>query len=96
MWVAARLRLAKNNPRFVDEPLPVRGVIDLARAADMEAYIQVEMRGCGDTVVEQMLGGKPTAVPERYAQVSAIKMLLLGIPQILIWGRRDDHVPSPQ
>ena len=34
-----------------------------------------------------MLGGKPVDVPERYAQVSAIRMLPLGIPQILLsWG----------
>jgi pimeloyl-ACP methyl ester carboxylesterase len=40
-----------------------------------------------------MLGGKPTDVPERYAQASAIKMLPLGIPQVLIWGRDNDIAP---
>jgi pimeloyl-ACP methyl ester carboxylesterase len=40
-----------------------------------------------------MLGGTPAAFPERYAQASAIKMLPIGTPQILIWGDRDGVCP---
>lgn len=92
MWVAARQRLSSGNALYVKDPLPIRGVIDLAGTADMEAFIQFE-HVCDGAVVEEMLGGKPSDVPERYAQVSAIKMLPLGIPQVLIWGRDDDIAP---
>jgi acetyl esterase/lipase len=89
IWVAARSRLPKSSAIYVSDPLPIRGVIDLAGIVDMEAFIPTEQRICGGTVVEQMLGGKPAEVPERYAQASGAKMLPLGVPQTLIWGRRD-------
>jgi pimeloyl-ACP methyl ester carboxylesterase len=92
MWVAARSRLTKSSLIYVRDPLPIRGVIDLAGIVDMEAFIPAE-HVCGGAVVEQMLGGSPAEVPEHYAQASAIKMLPLGVPQILIWGRRDQFVP---
>lgn len=92
MWVAARSRLTKSSLIYVRDPLPIRGVIDLAGIVDMEAFIPAE-HVCGGAVVEQMLGGSPAEVPEHYAQASAIKMLPLGVPQILIWGRSDQFVP---
>jgi acetyl esterase/lipase len=92
MWVAARSRLPKSSLIYVSDPLPIRGVIDLAGIVDMEAFIPAE-HVCGGAVVEQMLGGSPAEVPEHYAQASATKMLPLGVPQILIWGRRDQFVP---
>ncbi len=93
MWVASRSRLPKGSLIYVSDPLIIRGVIDLAGTADMEAFIPVEEYGCGGAVVEQMLGGKPAEVPERYAQSSAVKMLPLGVPQTLFWGRKDDIAP---
>jgi acetyl esterase/lipase len=93
MWVAARARLSTASALYVKDPLPVRGVIDLAGTGDMEAFIQFEQQGCHGAVVEEMLGGKPIDVPEHYAQASAMKMLPLGIPQILIWGNNDDIAP---
>ena len=59
----------------------------------MEAFIPFESQSCQGAVVEAMLGGSPAKVPERYTQASAIKMLPLGLPQILIWGDRDDILP---
>jgi len=92
MWVAARPRLPKNSLIYLRDPLPVRGVIDLAGIADMAAFIPFE-KSCGTAVVEQMLGGTPAEVPEYYAQTSAIRMLPLGVRQTLIWGRRDQVFP---
>jgi acetyl esterase/lipase len=93
MWVAARSHLPENSPIYVSDPLPVRGVIDLAGVPNIEAYIPFEQHGCGKAVVEQMLGGTPADVPDHYAQASASRMLPLGVPQTLIWGQRDDLVP---
>src|SRR5436309_11287510 len=90
MWAAARHRLPDSSPIYVVDPLPICGVANLAGAGDMEDYIRVETAACGSAVVEAMLGGTPAAFPERYAQASAVKMLPLGTPQVLIWGQRDD------
>jgi len=93
LWVAARSRIPKASAIYISDPLPIRGVIDLAGTADMEAFVLSERQGCGGAVVEQMLGGKPTEVPERYAQASAIKMLPLGVPQTFFLGGKDVIVP---
>jgi acetyl esterase/lipase len=93
MWVAARSHLPAGTPLYVKDPLPVSGVINVAGTGDMEDFIPFESHGCGSAVVEAMLGGKPAAFPDRYAQVSASKMLPLGISQVLIWGDRDDILP---
>jgi pimeloyl-ACP methyl ester carboxylesterase len=65
----------------------------LAGIIDLEAFISIEQHICGGAVVEEVLGGKPAEVPERYAQASVTKMLPLGVPQILIWGQREQFVP---
>lgn len=93
MWVAARSRLPAGTPLYVENPLPIRGVINLAGTGDMEAFIPFQVQSCQSAVVQGMLGGTPAAFPDRYAQASAIKMLPIGIPQILIWGDRDDILP---
>lgn len=95
MWAAARPRLGKESPLFVADPLPVRGVVNLAGTMDMADNIPRMEAGCGDAVVTTMLGGAPGDVPERYAQASAIALVPLGVPQALIWGEREDFVPLP-
>ena len=44
MWVAARSRLPKSSLIYVSDPLPIRGVIDLAGIIDLEAFISIEQR----------------------------------------------------
>jgi acetyl esterase/lipase len=95
IWAAARSRLPAASPLYTPEPLPVRGVIDMAGPIDMAANIQRYETLCRDTVITAMLGGTPAAVPERYAQASAIGLLPLGIPQVLIWGEYEEYVPLP-
>ena len=93
MWAAMRGRLASNSPLHAANPLPLRGVINLAGTIDMRENIAHMETECHDTVVTKMLGGAPASVPERYSDVSATTMLPLGVQQILIWGERDNFVP---
>jgi acetyl esterase/lipase len=95
MWAAARLRLAATSPLYVANPLPVRGVIDLAGPVDMTANIRGYETLCRDTVITSLLGGTPAAVPAHYAQASAIKLLPLGVPQVLVVGAHEEFVPLP-
>lgn len=94
LFAAARHRLPAGSPLYVADPLPLKGAINLAGVGDMAAFIPAQATGCRDAaVVETLLGGSPAVVPERYAQVSAIRRLPLATPQVLIWGREDAMTP---
>lgn len=93
MWAAARARVPKGSGIFTGDPLPVRGVVDLAGPVDLSANIAGYEALCRDSVITTLIGGTPTSVPERYAQASPIKLLPLGIPQVLVIGEHEDFVP---
>lgn len=94
MWTAARHRLPPESVLFTQQPLPIRGVVNVAGYADLDTFRQVEKGACGGTAIaETVLGGTPAQVPQRYRQVSAEAMLPLGVPQILIWGDEDTNTP---
>ena len=95
MWTAARRRLTKTSELYVANPLAVRGVMDLAGPVDMTANISGYEALCADPVITTLLGGTPAVVPEHYAQASAITLLPLGIPQMLVVGSHEDFVPLP-
>lgn len=96
-WAAARSRLAPESPLYVRNPLRPRGVINLAGRADMTVGIPEYEATCNDMpVLRELLGGLPSQVPERYAQVSVPALLPLGVRQVLIWGSREDFVPERQ
>lgn len=93
MWAAARGRLPAGSALHMANPLPVRAVVNLAGTMDMTDNIANMEAGCRDTVVTALLGGKPADVPDRYAHVSAMSLLPLGVPQALVWAERDEFVP---
>ena len=95
MWAASRPRIRSASPLYGANPLPVRGVIDLAGPIDVTANIQGYEALCRDSVITTLLGGRPAAVPERYSDASAIKQLPLGIPQVIVIGEHEDFVPRP-
>jgi acetyl esterase/lipase len=95
MWTAARRRLPVASELYTADPLPVRGVVDLAGPVDMTANIPGYEALCRDTVITTLLGGTPATVPDRYAHASAITLLPLAIPQVLVLGSREDYVPLP-
>jgi acetyl esterase/lipase len=95
MWAAGRARLPATSPLYVADPLPVRGVIDLAGPLDLTANIQGYERLCRDTVITSLLGGSPALVPERYAQASPSRLLPFHVPQVLIAGTHEEFVPLP-
>lgn len=95
MWAAARARLPVGSPLYVPDPLAVRGVVNLAGPIDLTANIAGYEALCRDTVITALLGGTPSAVADRYAHASAVTLLPLGIPQVLVWGEHEDFVPRP-
>ena len=95
MWAAARARLPLSSAVYAAQPLPVRGVVDLAGPVDLTANIDGYQTLCRDTVITGLLGGPPAAVPGRYAHASPIRLLPLGVPQVLVIGEHEDFVPRP-
>jgi len=93
LWLAARHRLACDDPLRGAAPLPLAGVVALAGIPDLDSYAAPE--GCGAAVAE-LLGGEPNAVPDRLRRASPIELLPLGCRQTLIVGDRDAIVPDEQ
>ena len=95
MWVAARARVPKESQISMADPLPVRGVVNLAGPVDLTANISGYEGLCRDSVITMLLGGTPARVPERYAHASPFKLLPLSIPQVIVIGEHEDFVPRP-
>ncbi|HEU4720139.1 MAG TPA: alpha/beta hydrolase [Gemmatimonadaceae bacterium] len=95
LWTGARGRLPADSPLRVADPLLPRGVVDLAGPIDMTANIDGYQTLCRDSVITSLLGGTPATVPDRYAQASAIRMLPLGVPQVIVVGSHEEFVPLP-
>jgi acetyl esterase/lipase len=93
MWAGTRQRIPPTSALHVANPLSLRGVINLAGTIDMGENIAHMEAECKDTVVSSMLGGSPSSVPDRYREVSANRMVPLGLPQVLIWGELEQFVP---
>jgi len=93
MWSATRSKIPSTSAVFVPDPLPVRGVVNLAGAIDMTQNIEHMESSCRAPVVTQMLGGTPSVVGARYREVSASAMVPLGVHQVLVWGEHEEFVP---
>lgn len=90
LWLAGRHRLAAADPLHSPGPLPVRGAVSLAGVVDLRMAWELRL---SEGVVEQLLGGAPSSVPERYASGSPREMLPLGVSQVLVHGTADEPVP---
>jgi acetyl esterase/lipase len=81
LWAASR-----SDPRVrVTHAVAQAGVVDLVEAARL---------GLSGAAAEQLLGGSPADVPDRYELASPAARLPLGIPQLLVHGGRDEIVPA--
>jgi len=89
LWSAARGRLSTGGPGADPIVTPraavsLAGIPDLARAAAL---------GLGSGAAEELLGGSPVQVPDRYRSASPRELLPLGVPQVLVHGLADTVVP---
>jgi acetyl esterase/lipase len=88
------LWLAERALRSADAPAsyPYRGVLALAPAADLAYLHGGEV--CGH-VIDQLIGGSPQQVPERYRQADPMQFELQDVPQVLVIGAFDDTWAPP-
>jgi acetyl esterase/lipase len=90
LWAAGRHRLPDDDPLASPDPLRLAGTIALAGVSDLRRAWELRL---SDAVVNDLLGGSPTAVDARYRSASPIELVPLGVPQILIHGADDTSVP---
>lgn len=93
LWLAARRNLPETSPLYVeeDEGVRVHGVVSLAGIPDL--ITGVEQNICLGAV-QQLVGGLPSEVPDRYKQASPRELLPLGVPQWHLVGIEDQIVPA--
>jgi acetyl esterase/lipase len=89
-WLAARKRIAATSPLNSDTPLTLTGVVSLAGAIDLALVWRLNL---GNGAAAELLGGSPQVVAERYTAASPAALLPLGVPQVLLHGTADTHVP---
>jgi dipeptidyl aminopeptidase/acylaminoacyl peptidase len=90
LWAAARPGLPVGTPGSAP-PVAVAAAVSLAGVVDL---VDADRRGIGGGAVAQLLGGRSEQVAERYRLASPIERLPLGVPQLLVHGVRDRHVPA--
>lgn len=92
LWLASR---AKHPPtgelKQSRPPLQVKGVVSLAGVTDIALFVNTG-GGCSPAAA-QALGGSPSEVPARYAALSPINLLPIGVPTRLLNGFLDRIVP---
>jgi dipeptidyl aminopeptidase/acylaminoacyl peptidase len=81
LWAATRERPRVRLTAAVGQA----AVGDLARASRL---------GLSAGAADELMGGPPDRVPERYAAGSPSERLPLGVPALLVHGGRDDTVPA--
>lgn len=90
LWAAARHRLPESSRWHRPEPLPLRGVVSLAGVCDLRLAAGL---GLDRGATQDLLGGGPDDVPDRYAQADPAALVPSGVPSVLVHGREDHHVP---
>jgi acetyl esterase/lipase len=87
-WLATRPGMPGASPAVrLRGAVSQAGVLDLVDAAE---------RGVGSGAVEDLLGGSPAEVPERYALASPIARVPIGVPVVCVHGTDDANVPLRQ
>jgi acetyl esterase/lipase len=93
LWAAGRSRLKSDSVLRRDAPLPIVAAVALGGPGDLRDFDTYAAEICGPAL-ERLMGGKPDAVPERWAQASPAELLPLGVRQILIVGENDRVMPA--
>lgn len=92
LWAGSRGGLPRKSPLYTGLPLQPRGVVSLAGIVDLADYYDPES-GCGGAI-DELMGGTPDDIPERYRQASPVYLPLMNVPRLLLTGTKDPIVPS--
>jgi acetyl esterase/lipase len=90
LWSAGRPRIPEDSDLYMEDPLPIGGVVSLAGIPELRRYRDLDPAPCGGGIVDRLMGGGPRDVPGRYLAGSPFQMLPLNVRQVHITGREDD------
>lgn len=90
LWAVARHRLPTGSPWWLPVPADVAAVVALAPVADLDAAHRL---GLDEGAVDDLLGGGPADVPDRYAAVDPRRLGPPGSPVTVLHGTADRQVP---
>lgn len=85
-WAAGRKNLPRDSELAVEDPLPIRGVVDLAGVLDLEHAYQAGR----DDILDLVEPEDSDSLHERFAATSPFELLPMGVPQTLIVGNQDN------
>jgi acetyl esterase/lipase len=97
-WLAGRHHIAESSILHKPQPVvPLRAVVGLAGAVDLR--LTRDLGGMfsftsGKPAVENLLGGTPEQVPDRYRAANPGDLLPLSVRQVLLQGTNDDQIPA--
>ena len=92
LWLASRPGLPAGTPGAAPR-VTVAAAVSLAGVADLVAGAD---DGLGRNACQELLGGGPDDVPDRYAMASPMARLPLAVPLLAVHGDADDRVPISQ
>ncbi|MDI1445446.1 alpha/beta hydrolase [Polyangium sp. 6x1] len=90
IWAAARPNLPTSSSIRGADPLPLSAAVSLAGVLDIADPVA---RGACGTLADQLLGGTPADVPERYAEANPSELVPIGVRQVLVHGTADEIIP---
>lgn len=96
-WLAARAHIPEESVLRNPQPqVQIKGAVALAGAVDLELTITLaDGIFAHDRVeVENLMGGSPGQVPERYAAGDPGALRPLKLPQFMLQGVDDDQIPA--
>lgn len=98
VWLAARHNLPTTSELYSSNPLSLVGAFSLAGVLDLELmeevhHIPEDLYQSDNNPVRDLLGGRPSDVPERYAEASPRRLLPISVPLVLVHGGLDVNVP---
>jgi acetyl esterase/lipase len=92
LWLASRSRLPQGAPGSGEHVVPALAVAQ----APVAALARGSVLDLGSGAVDALLGGSPTAVPERYAIADPLALAPSGVRTVLLHSPDDDVVPLSQ
>lgn len=91
-WLAARPGLPPGAPGH-RPAVTLRGAVSQAGVLDL---VEAAQRGVGNGAVQDLVGGEPDEVADRYALASPYARVPIGVPVVCVHGTRDGNVPIRQ
>ena len=86
LWLAARHRIQRSSPLFIENPQAIHAVLALAPVGDIA---RLALSASSSESLLAVMGGRPDDAPANYAAGSPSELLPLGKPQTIIVGSED-------